>query len=91
MGPAGVAVHVVVGAPLTGLHWLMVEMAAALAGAPVMLLVMVDVHVNVLAPPPAEPLHCSMPVIGRTEVLEISTPLTEVTITEAVVELPSAL
>ena len=49
-GPAGVAVQVVVAA-IAGLHWLIVLAAGLLAGAPVMLLVIVEVHVTVLARP----------------------------------------
>ena len=49
-GPAGVAVQVLV-EPMTGLHWLMVELAGSLAGAPVIMFVIVEVHVTVLAPP----------------------------------------
>lgn len=81
----------VVGAPRTGLHWSMVEDAAALAGAPVMLLVMVEVHVTVLAPPFPELLHWLISVMGDVDVVELVTPLTVVTMTEAVVEVPSAL
>ena len=42
--------HVLV-EPMAGLHWLMVELAGSLAGAPVITLVIVEVHVTVLAPP----------------------------------------
>ena len=37
--------------PMAGLHWLIVDPAGLLAGAPVMLFVIVAVHVTVLAPP----------------------------------------
>lgn len=50
LGPAGVAVQVVV-EPMAGLHWLMVDAAGLLAGAPVILFVIVEVHVTALAPP----------------------------------------
>ena len=49
-GPAGVAVQDVVEL-VAGLHWLMVDPAGLLAGAPMILFVIVDVHVTVLAPP----------------------------------------
>ena len=49
-GPAGVAVQVVV-EPMAGLHWLMVDAAGLLAGAPVILFVIVEVQVTVAAPP----------------------------------------
>jgi hypothetical protein len=55
-GPAGVAVQVVV-EPMTGLHWLMVDPAGLLAGAPVIAFVIVAVHVTVLAPPFPAWLH----------------------------------
>lgn len=83
--------QVVVGAPRTGLHWSMVERAAALAGAPVMMLVMVEVHVTVLAPPLPEPLHWLISVMGDVDLVELATPLTVVSMTESVVEVPSAL
>ena len=38
-------------AAIAGLHWLIVEAAGLLAGAPVIMLVIVEVHVTVLAPP----------------------------------------
>jgi len=91
LGPAGVAVQVVVGAPCTGLHWLIVESAAALAGAPLMLLVMVAVQVRVLAPPAADRLHWWISVTGDVAVVVAATPLTLVTIVDAVVDDPSAL
>jgi len=69
----------------------MVESSAALAGAPVMLLVIVTVQVRVLAPPPADWLHWSTPVMGDVEVVSLATPLTLVTIVDAVVDVPSAL
>ncbi len=49
-GPAGVAVQVVVPA-IVGLHWLIVDAAGLLAGAPVIMFVIVEVHATVLAPP----------------------------------------
>ncbi len=76
---------------MTGLHWLIVEISAALAGAPVMLLVIVTVQVRVLAPPPADWLHWSTSVMGDVEVVSLATPLTLVTIVDAVVDVPSAL
>jgi hypothetical protein len=69
----------------------MVEDAAALAGAPVMLLVMVEVHVTVLAPPIPELLHWLISVMGNVDFVVVVAPLTVVTMTEAVVEVPSAL
>lgn len=36
---------------MAGLHWLMVDAAALLAGAPVIMFVIVEVQVTVLAPP----------------------------------------
>lgn len=90
-GPAGVAVQVAVGAPRRGLHWSIVERATALAGAPVMLLVIVEVHVTVAAPSLPERLHWLISVMGEVDVVELVTPLTVVTMTEAVVEVPSAL
>ncbi len=50
LGPAGVAVHVVVAA-IAGLHWLIVDAAGLLAGAPVIMFVIVEVQVTVLAAP----------------------------------------
>jgi hypothetical protein len=46
-----------VGFPTNGSHWSIVEDAAALAGAPTMLLVMVTVQVTVAAPKVPAPLH----------------------------------
>lgn len=90
-GPAGVVVQVVVGAPCTGSHWSTVELADPLAGAPVMLLVIVVVHVTVLAPPVPDWLHWWISVIGAVDVVVIATPLTVVTMVDAVVDVPSAL
>jgi hypothetical protein len=90
-GPAGVIVQAIVGAPWTGLHWSTVELAEALAGAPVTLLVIVVVHVTVLAPPPPDWLHWWTSVMGDVDVVVLATPLTVVTMVAAVVEVPSAL
>ena len=49
-GPAGVTAQVAVAA-IAGLHWLIVDDAGLLAGAPVIMFVIVEVHVTVLAPP----------------------------------------
>ena len=38
-------------AAMAGLHWLMVDAAGLLAGAPVIMFVIVEVHVTVAAPP----------------------------------------
>jgi hypothetical protein len=56
-----------------------------------MSLVIVDVHVTVLAPPAPDWLHWWISVMGNVEVVVLATPLTVVTIVDAVAELPSAL
>lgn len=70
---------------------MMVDVAAALAGAPVMLLVIVEVHVTVLAPPDPVWLHWWISVTGTVDVVVLAIPLTVVTIVVAVVAVPLAL
>ncbi len=89
-GPAGVAVQVIV-EPLAGLHWLMVDPAGLLAGAPVIAFVIVAVQVTVAAPPIPAWLHWCISVMGEVDVVVLVTPSTVVTIVDAVVDVPSAL
>ena len=70
---------------------MMVDAAGLLAGAPVIWLVIVEVHVTVLAPPLPAWLHWCISVIGDVAVVVVATPSTVVTIVEAVVDVPSAL